>query len=179
MLKDLMTTCTHFKGPWWLLVSMPPSQRQGTGEEDLKHSSEKCSIAFRCIYCPLIFSISITPAFGFHYTPRYNELMKKPLKFLNHREKYTQKQRDSLFPLHFCLQSAQHCWTEAFAAKGKSEEQLCHPGSSFHWAHRHTPETGPVKRYSDPLYLHPSTFWQLITFLFTEDKCLQILLANI
>lgn len=82
-----------FKGPWWLSVPIPSSQRQGMGEEDLKHLSEKLSIAFRPIYCPPIFSISSTPILGFHYTPRYNGLMRKwKLRILNCLEKYTRKQ---------------------------------------------------------------------------------------
>lgn len=127
----------------------------GKGWTCQKHLSEEFSIAFRPIYCPLIFSISTTPIFGFHHTPRYNGLMKKwQLKILSHLEIYTQKQKDSFFPLHFCLQSAQCCWTEAFAAKGVKSSCVIqvHPLTVLH---RHRPETWTVKRYS-----HQSTSTQ-------------------
>lgn len=184
MSKDSMTMnsmCTHFKGPWWLSVSMPSSQRQGRGEEDLKHWSEQLSIAFRPIYCPLIFCISITPILGFRYIPRYNGLMKKwQLKILNHLEKYTQKQRDSFFPLHFCLQSARHCWTEAFAAKVRIEKQLCHPGSSSHCAPQTHAKNADSQKMQWPNLPPPYHILVDDTFLLNAgDKCLQILLANI
>lgn len=184
MSKHSMTMnsmCTHFKGPWWLSVPIPSSQRQGMGEEDLKHLSEKLSIAFRPIYCPPIFSISSTPILGFHYTPRYNGLMRKwKLKILNCLEKYTRKQRDSFFPSHFCLQSAWHCWAEAFADKVRIKEQLCHPGSSSHCAPQTHARNVDSQKMKGPNLLPPYHILAEDTFPFnTEDKCLQILLANI
>lgn len=177
MSKDTITMnsmCTYFNGDFQCLCHLPRDREE-------INLSEEFSIAFRPIYCPLIFSISTTPIFGFRYTPRYNGLMKKwQLKILSHLVKYTQKQKDSFFPLHFCLQSAQHCWTEAFAAKVRSEEQLCHPGSSSHCASQTHARNRDSQKMQWPNLPPPYPILVNDTLLFnTGDKCLQILLPNI
>lgn len=83
-------------------------------------------------------------------------------------------------PSHFCLQSAWHCWTQAFADEVSIKEQLCWPGSSSHLA----PQTrarnvGYQKMQWSNLPLPYHILVDDPLLFKTRDECLWILLANI